>query len=125
MGDEKQFYYKKWYSTLTDGEKKLEDDREYNQGACESENRIGRPCYEQEYESLIRKAEKAKLYVKAKEGVDFIEEDIDKSPKPKPKPTKVKSILSIIDGSDDESEGETINAKDHKIMKAMECDFID
>ena len=32
----KVFYYKKWYATLTDEEKNLEDDRKYNQGACES-----------------------------------------------------------------------------------------
>ena len=82
---------------------------------------------------MIRKAEKAKLYVKAKEGVDFIEEDTDEPPqvpklKPKPKLKPVKSILSIIDDSDDEGDEEEsapIKAKSHKIMKAIECDFID
>jgi len=43
----------------------------------------------------------------------------------------VKSVLSIIDDSDDEEEGEeksiTVRIKDNKIMKALECDcdFID
>ena len=42
-------------------------------------------------------------------------------------PTKVKSIISILDDSSDE-EGEVkskpINTKEHKIMKALECDSL-
>jgi predicted nucleic acid-binding Zn-ribbon protein len=47
----------------------------------------------------------------------------DERKKPKP----VKSVLSIIDDSDDEDEGPTIRIKDNKIMKAIECecDFLD
>ena len=49
-----------------------------------------------------------------------------KKPSPPPKPTKVKSVLQMIDDSDDEDEKvKPINAKDHKILKALECDFID
>jgi len=42
-------------------------------------------------------------------------------------PAPVKSVLSIIDDSDDEDEGPTIKIKDHKIIKAIECecDFLD
>ena len=47
----------------------------------------------------------------------------DERKKPKP----VKTVLSIIDDSDDEDEGPTIKIKDHKIIKAIECecDFLD
>ena len=84
---------------------------------------------------MIRKAEKAKQYVKAKEGANFIDEDTDEPPpppKPEPKQSKVKSVLSITDGSDNEDEGEeestTINVKSHKIVKAinaLDIDFIE
>jgi hypothetical protein len=146
--------YRIWYATLSKEEAKKEDERKYNEGACESEHRITRPYYEFEYERLIRKAEIAKQYVKAKEGANFIDEDTDEPPqvpkkiekpyvrvidddsddeqecpppKPKPKSKPVKSVLSIIDGSDDESEEETttINATGHKIMKALDVDFIE
>ena len=42
-------------------------------------------------------------------------------------PAPVKSVLSIIDDSDDEDEGPTIRIKDNKIIKAIECecDFLD
>ena len=56
-------------------------------------------------------------------------EEIEKKLKtPQPAPAKVKSVLSIIDDSDDEGDEEEsapIKAKSHKIMKAIECDFID
>ena len=47
----------------------------------------------------------------------------DERKKPKP----VKTVLSIIDDSDDEDEGPTIKIKDHKIIKAIECEcnFLD
>jgi hypothetical protein len=43
------------------------------------------------------------------------------------KPEPVKSVLSIIDDSDDEDEGPTIRIKDNKIIKAIECEceFLD
>ena len=45
--------------------------------------------------------------------------------KPPPARSPVKSALSFIDDSDDEGEGKPINTKDHKIMKAIECDFLE
>ena len=104
MANEKLIYYKKWYATLTDIEKKEEDVRRYNEGACRSENRIGETCWEREYEKIEKKS---------------------KSPPQQPAP--IKSVLSIIDDSDDEDEGPTIKIKDHKIIKAIECecDFLD
>ena len=104
MADEKRIYYNKWYATFTDIEKKEEDVRRYNEGACRSENRIGETCWEREYEKIEKKS---------------------KSPPQQPAP--IKSVLSIIDDSDDEDEGPTIKIKDHKIIKAIECecDFLD
>jgi len=72
--------------------------------------------------------------VSEKPAVRVIDDDFDEEnepPKPKPKPAKVKSVLSIIDGSDDEDEEEestTINVKSHKIVKAinaLDIDFIE
>ena len=61
---------------------------------------------------------------------DSDEESEPPPPKPKTppqKPTKVKSVISILDDSSDE-EGEIkskpINTKEHKIMKALECDSL-
>jgi hypothetical protein len=59
---------------------------------------------------------------------DNSDEEIDSPPPPKSKSKPVKSVLSIIDDSDEDSDGEEsapINAKSHKIMKALECDFIE
>jgi hypothetical protein len=61
---------------------------------------------------------------------DSDEESESPPPKPSPpqKPTKVKSVISILDDSSDE-EGEVkskpVNTKEHKIMKALECDSLD
>ena len=59
--------------------------------------------------------------------VDDSDEETEVSEKPPPpQPTKVKSVLQMIDDSDDEDEKvKPINAKEHKIVKALECDFID
>jgi hypothetical protein len=70
--------------------------------------------------------------------IDDSDEESDFPPEPKlkiekrseaPPPKPAKSILSIIDDSDDEGEEEEedkkVSTKSHKIMKAMECDFID
>jgi hypothetical protein len=50
-------------------------------------------------------------------------------PTPVPAPAPVKSILSLIDDSDEEGDGEveTVRIKDNKIMFALECvcDFVD
>ncbi len=59
---------------------------------------------------------------------DNSDEEIESPPPPKSKSKPVKSVLSIIDDSDEESDEEEsapINAKSHKIMKALECDFIE
>jgi hypothetical protein len=59
---------------------------------------------------------------------DNSDEEIDSPTPPKSKSKPVKSVLSIIDDSDEESDEEEsapINAKSHKIMKALECDFIE
>ncbi len=86
------------------------------------------------YEQM--RLEMEKLKQGGKSSVRIIDDSDEESDPPPPPPQQIeqkklksptKSILSIIDDSDDESEGETINAKDHKIMKALEseCDFID
>ena len=71
-----------------------------------------------------------------KPAVRVIEDSDEEAESPPPKPrtpkkqAQVKSIISILDDSSDE-EGEVkskpVNTKEHKIMKALECDcdFID
>ena len=104
MAEEKRIYYNKWYATLKKEEQKEEDERRYNQGACESENRIGKTCYENEYKK--------------------IEANLNPRPRARPPVQAVKSVLSFIDDSDDEDVGKPINTKDHKIMKAVECNIL-
>jgi len=77
MAEKYSEYYKKWYATLSKEEQKNEDKRKYNEGAHESANREPNTNWVREYDFLIRKAEKAKHYVKAKEGANFIDEDTD------------------------------------------------
>jgi hypothetical protein len=199
MANEKCVYYKKWYATLTDIEKKEEDIRKYNEGACRSESRIGETCWEREYEKIEKKLKSPPQQpAKCKSIIDFIDDsdDEDEALKEKnkkyrerekendnlkksnkdsdarywkqyyetldlndtisdilteeqrdevkkilqekakyrskvederKKPKPVKTVLSIIDDSDDEDEGPTIKIKDHKIIKAIECecDFLD
>ena len=61
------------------------------------------------------------------EDSDEESESPPQKPSPPQKSTKVKSIISIIDDSSDE-EGEVkskpVNTKEHKIMKALECDSL-
>jgi hypothetical protein len=80
MAEEKRTYYNKWYATLTKEEQKEEDTRRHNQGANASEDRIGKTCWEREFEKI-----QAKL-------------------NPRPTPAPVKSVLQMIDGSDSEDE---------------------
>ena len=47
--------YKMWYATLSKEEQKKEDERRYNQGACESVNKEPRTDWAREYESIIKK----------------------------------------------------------------------
>jgi len=65
--------------------------------------------------------DEVKKILKEKEKYRSKVEDEQKKPKP------LKSVLSIIDDSDDEDEGPTIRIKDNKIIKATECecDFLD
>jgi cell shape-determining protein MreC len=65
--------------------------------------------------------DEVKKILKEKEKYRSKVEDEQKKPKP------LKSVLSIIDDSDDEDEGPTIRIKDNKIIKAIECecDFLD
>ena len=122
--------YNIWYATLSKEEQKKEDEDRYNQGACESEDRITRPYYEQNYERLIQKAERERK-IKADQiqnlkEVNFIddeppapptapksppniliiedsdEEEESKPEPPKPRPKSKKSILTLIEDSDED-----------------------
>ena len=102
----KVFYYKKWYATLTDEEKKEEENCQFN-------------------ERIVESVHRGKWTTDCVEVYEKIENEL-KSPPPQ-KPSKVKSIISILDDSSDE-EGEVkskpVNTKEHKIMKALECDSL-
>jgi hypothetical protein len=141
--------YNIWYATLSKEEQKKEDENRYNQGACESEDRITRPYYEQNYETLIQKAERERK-IKADQiqnlkEVNFIDEEppappAPKSPTnvlviedsdeeesepepPKPRPKSKKSILKLIEDSDEEepeSEEVFVRLKENKIVDFLE-----
>ena len=142
--------YNIWYATLSKEEQKKEDEDRYNQGACESEDRITRPYYEQNYERLIQKAEREKQ-IKADQiqnlkEINFIDDEpqappaAPKSPPnilviedsdeeesepepPKPRPKSKKSILKLIEDSDEEEpdlEEELVRLKDSKIVDFLE-----
>ncbi len=51
--DKKVFYYKKWYATLTDEEKK-EENCQYNERIVQSLDRKGKTCWVDEYEEIER-----------------------------------------------------------------------
>jgi hypothetical protein len=95
---ERNKYQELWFSNLSEKEQKQEEER------------------------WLKEQEKEKQENKRNEKTKLSK---DKAPTP------VKSILSIIDDSDGEEEGEeksiSVNTKDNKIMKALECDcdFID
>jgi hypothetical protein len=61
---------------------------------------------------------------KLKEEFEALKKKFEAMQSPPPTPAPVKSILSIIDDSDEEGEGEveTIKIKDNKIMSALECE---
>jgi hypothetical protein len=85
-------------------------------------------AYKKQHPALdVRKKPVIRVIVESDEETESDEEV--KQPKkksPPPKPTKVKSVLQMIDDSDDEDEKvKPVNVKDHKIVKALECDFID
>ena len=59
-------------------------------------------------------------------SIEIEESDEEKVITKKESKSSPKSIISMIDDSDDEDEKlKPINAKEHKIIKALECDFID
>ena len=142
--------YNIWYATLSKEEQKKEDEDRYNQGACESEDRTTRPYYEQDYETLIQKAERERR-IKADQiqnlkEVNFIDDEppappvAPKSPPnilviedsdeeesepepPKPRPKSKKSILKLIEDSDEDEpdpEEEFVRLKDSKIVDFLE-----
>ena len=89
------------------------------------------PEYTEKLEADLR--EKNKQYTelqieheKLKEEFEALKKKFELS-QVQPAPAPIKSVLSIIDDSDDEDEGPTIRIKDHKIIKAIECecDFLD
>jgi hypothetical protein len=53
--DKKVFYYKKWYATLTDEEKKEEENCQYNERIVQSLDRKGKTCWVDEYEEIEKK----------------------------------------------------------------------
>ena len=89
-------------------------------------------AYKKQFPSPQGPNQSKKPVVRVIEDSDEESESPPQKPPPKPtppqKPTKVKSVISILDDSSDE-EGEVkskpVNTKEHKIMKALECDSLD
>jgi phage/plasmid-associated DNA primase len=80
------------------------------------------------FETLSEEEQKIELQNKMYEKKSYVEEESDEEIITKKKKSKSppRSIISMIDDSDDEDEKvKPINAKEHKIVKALECDFID
>jgi len=176
------FYYKKWYATLTDEEKKEEENCQYNERIVQSLDRKGKTCWVDEYQEIEKKLkspppndealkEKNKKYKELQKESDDLKKsykDLDarywkqyyealdlndtisdilteeqrdevkkilqekakyrsKVEDERKKKKPVKTVLSIIDDSDDEDEGPIIKIKDNKIIKAIECecDFLE
>ena len=98
-----KLYYDKWYATLSKQEQKKEDERRYNEGACASENRIGKTDWVDEYESLIKTDKKTKQHIKIKDEINFIDEDSEEEEK---KPAPIKKVIKEV-FSDSESESDS------------------
>ena len=83
-------------------------------------------AYKKQHPALdVRKKPVIRVIEESDEETESDEEIKQPKKKSPPlKPTKVKSVLQMIDDSDDE-DVKPVNAKDHKIVKALECDFID
>jgi phage/plasmid-associated DNA primase len=69
-----RLYYDMWYATLSEEDKKKETERYHNEGACQSENRIGTTDWVHEYEKLINKQKKAIKVPVLEAEVNFIDE---------------------------------------------------
>ena len=89
---------------------------------------------EEEVNDLNEQFEKMRLEFEAYK-MQFPSEKISRTPvirvidesddETDPPPAPVKSVLQMIDDSDDEGDKkEEMNTKDHKIMKAIECDLV-
>jgi len=115
-GGMERYYYNLWFETLSEEEQKVElQIKMYEKKSYVEED-------SDEEKVVTRK--KSKSPPKSIE----IEEDSDEEKVVTKKKSKspIKSVISMIDDSDDEDEKvKPVNAKDHKILKALECDFID
>jgi phage/plasmid-associated DNA primase len=115
-GGMERYYYNLWFETLSEEEQKVElQIKMYEKKSYVEED--------SDEEKVVTK-NKSKSPPKSIE----IEEDSDEEKVITKKKSKspLKSIISMIDDSDDEDEKvKPVNAKDHKILKALECDFID
>jgi phage/plasmid-associated DNA primase len=111
-----RYYYNLWFETLSEEEQKVELQNKMNEKKSYVEE-------DSDEEKVITK----KKSKSPPRSVD-LEEDSDEEKVITKKKSKSppKSIISMIDDSDDEDEKvKPVNAKDHKIIKALECDFID
>ena len=114
-----RLYYDKWNATLSKQEQKKEDERRYNEGACASENRIGKTDWVDEYESLIQKGKKTKQNIKIKDEINFIDEDSEEEVV-KPAPIK-KVIREITSESESESDSDTLELnEDENILSILD-----
>ena len=117
-------YWKKYYENL-DLHHILEDIL-----TKEQINEVNNSLEGKKQQRLEEKKQRVPKHSAVKVVEDSDEESESPPPKPSPpqKPTKVKSVISILDDSSDE-EGEVkskpVNTKEHKIMKALECDSLD
>ena len=99
LGDKARTNYLKWYNTLSKEEKKIEDERKYNEGAHESVNRDRLKInYREEYKMLVKKQQKLKT---KNDGIQFID---DETPKP-----QILDLDSLIENA---PEGKLIQVSD-------------
>ena len=110
-----KYYYNLWFETLSEEEQKVELQIRMSEKKSYVE--------EESDEEIITKKKKPKSPPRSIEIEESDEEKVVTKKKSKSPP---KSVISMIDDSDDEDEKvKPVNAKDHKIIKALECDFID
>ena len=110
-----KYYYNLWFETLSEEEQKVELQIRMSEKKSYVE--------EDSDEDKVITKKKSKSPPRSIEIEESDEEKVITKKKSKSSP---KSIISMIDDSDDEDEKvKPVNAKDHKIVKALECDFID
>ena len=110
-----KYYYNLWFETLSEEEQKVELQIRMSEKKSYVE--------EDSDEDKVITKKKSKSPPRSIEIEESDEEKVITKKKSKSSP---KSIISMIDDSDDEDEKvKPINAKEHKIIKALECDFID